>query len=246
MKKKGLQIIMICIVLIIMSIGVNKAKASNLQLSEITGTISMIEKVELPIKVACVGDSITYGYGLNNWEEENYPAVLSGLMGDGYQVENFGVSGRTVQSNGNYPYTATDAYKASIEFQSSILVFMMGSNDAKTINWKGTEAFEKELNSILDSYIQAKEIYLCTPASVFYSEKQLKTLKEYNIQPGNITEITEIVKRVADERGYCLIDINALTASYPEWFEVDGVHPNAEGAAAIAKEIEKNIKQDEE
>ena len=36
------------------------------------------------IRVACVGDSVTYGYGIRHRAKYNYPAVLQNLLGDGY------------------------------------------------------------------------------------------------------------------------------------------------------------------
>jgi len=38
------------------------------------------------IKVACVGDSITYGLGVSSWPENNYPVVLENLLGTEYHV----------------------------------------------------------------------------------------------------------------------------------------------------------------
>jgi hypothetical protein len=38
------------------------------------------------IKVACVGNSVTFGYGLANPAEEAYPAQLQKLLGEGYEV----------------------------------------------------------------------------------------------------------------------------------------------------------------
>ena len=57
------------------------------------------------------------------------------------------------------------------------------------------------------------------------------------IQPLIVDEIAQITREIAAERGYTLVDIHALTAQHPEWFAKDGVHPNNEGAAAIAQEI---------
>ncbi len=47
------------------------------------------------IKVACVGDSITAGYGLANPGTQSYPAQLQTILGGGYTVENYGASGAT-------------------------------------------------------------------------------------------------------------------------------------------------------
>ena len=40
------------------------------------------------IKVACVGDSVTYGYGISNWPKNNYPFILESFLGDEYTVNN--------------------------------------------------------------------------------------------------------------------------------------------------------------
>jgi len=48
------------------------------------------------IKVACVGDSITFGSGIADRDNASYPAQLQKLLGDGFEVKNFGVSGRTM------------------------------------------------------------------------------------------------------------------------------------------------------
>ena len=62
-------------------------------------------------------------------------------------------------------------------------------------------------------------------------------MTEHDIQPLIVDEIAEIIRTIASERGYTLIDIHALTAEYPEWFAKDGVHPSNEGAAAIARKV---------
>ena len=41
------------------------------------------------IKVACVGNSITYGIGVKDREHDSYPSQLQRMLGDSYQVGNF-------------------------------------------------------------------------------------------------------------------------------------------------------------
>src|SRR4051812_40315304 len=48
------------------------------------------------VRVACVGDSITFGSGIPDREHNAYPAQLANLLGDRYEVRNFGVSGATL------------------------------------------------------------------------------------------------------------------------------------------------------
>ena len=62
------------------------------------------------IRVACVGDSITYGAGIKNRERDNYPTVLGRLLGKKFQVRNFGVNGATLLKNGDKPYWKQKAF----------------------------------------------------------------------------------------------------------------------------------------
>ncbi|MBQ8450967.1 MAG: hypothetical protein IJY64_08680, partial [Bacteroidaceae bacterium] len=55
------------------------------------------EKTEI-IKVACVGNSVTFGYGHKNPAETSYPTRLQQMLGEGYEVRNFGHSGATLLS----------------------------------------------------------------------------------------------------------------------------------------------------
>ena len=192
------------------------------------------------IKVACIGDSITYGHGIKNWPKNNYPVVLQNLLGDGYHVNSYGVSGRAVQDNSDQPYTELPRYQEGLDYGADIVVFMMGTNDSKPENWHGADAFKAELLTLLDSYGDA-EIIICTPATAFFLDGKTEGPAEYDIQPLVVEEIAQIVRDVAAERGYTLVDIHELTASHPDWFAKDGVHPNNDGAAAIAQAINDKI-----
>ena len=57
---------------------------------------------EEPIKVACIGDSITQGVGADRGK--SYPDQLQALLGEKYKVGNFGVSARTLLQKGDNPY----------------------------------------------------------------------------------------------------------------------------------------------
>ncbi len=192
------------------------------------------------IKVACVGDSVTYGHSIKNWQRNNYPALLSKMLGEEYCVKNFGVSGSTVQPDGDQPYIATKAYTQSLSYEADILVFMMGSNDSKPENWKGEEAFLMEFNKLLEAYLQSEKkptVYLCTPPVAYFPEGVSEGLTNYDIQPQYVQTVNELVKTVAAERGITVIDINELTTDSRDLFGKDNVHPNNEGAEVIAKAV---------
>ena len=197
------------------------------------------------IKVACVGDSVTYGHSIKSWKNNNYPALLSQMLGEKYCVMNFGVSGSTVQPDGDQPYVATKAYGQSLAYEADILVFMMGSNDSKPENWKGEEAFLLQYNSLLESYLQAEKkpvVYLCTPPVAYFPEGVSEGLTNYDIQPQYVQTVNGLIKTVAEERSFTVIDINSLTTDRRDLFGKDNVHPNNDGARLIAEAVYAAVK----
>ena len=196
------------------------------------------------IKVALVGDSVTYGHSIKNWPKNNYPALLSDALGKSYCVKSYGVSGSTVQPDGDQPYNATKAYQWSHEFEADILVFMLGSNDSKPENWRGTEKFKEEYLKLLGTYTEVENppiVLLCTPPTAYFPEGVTEGLSSYDVQPKIIVEIAEIVKEVAKENNYALININDLTENRRELFGKDNVHPNNDGAKEISSVVYKFI-----
>ncbi|MBR7042997.1 MAG: sialate O-acetylesterase, partial [Prevotella sp.] len=72
---------------------------------------SLCASAKEKIRVACVGNSVTYGMGVENREQNAYPVVLQSLLGDQYDVQNFGHSGSTLLNRGHRPYTKVDEYR---------------------------------------------------------------------------------------------------------------------------------------
>lgn len=231
--KKALKILLIIVVILALVVA---GGFVYLYTNGMSGMSHTTEAKHDQIKIACVGDSITYGHGTTGWPGNNYPSQLQNLLGEGYHVNNYGVSSFAVQVNADRSYRTLEHYQQSLAFDADFVVFMMGSNDSKPINWVDAETYKADLVSLLDSYGDAR-ILLCTPASAFFLEGQTEGTTNHNIQPLVVEEIAEITRQVAAERNCPLVDIHALTSQHPEWFAKDGVHPNNDGAAAIAQAI---------
>lgn len=233
MLKKILRILLILFIILVIVIAVG---FGYLYTHGMSGIASTSEASEGQIKIACVGDSTTYGHGTTSWPKNTYPAALQNLLGNGYHVNNYGVSSFAVQVNADRSYRTLEHYQESLAYDADIVVFMMGSNDSKPENWVNAETFRADLESLLDTYGDA-EIYLCTPPAAFFLEGQTEGETNHSIQPLVVEEIAEITRQVATDRGCTLVDIHALTSQHPEWFAADGVHPSNEGAAAMAQEV---------
>ena len=92
-------------------------------------------RVGAQLRVACLGNSITYGTALPDPQTQCYPAVLQQLLGDGYKVENFGHAGAAVLIRGHHPYTQTQEYAAALAFRPDIAVIHLGVNDTDPRSW---------------------------------------------------------------------------------------------------------------
>ena len=109
-----------------------------------------------PVKIACVGNSITYGSGIKNQFQNSYPGLLSQLLGEGYDVRNFGISARVLLNKGDHPYMNEKAYQDALAFNPNIVVIKLGTNDSKSFNWKYKADFYHPFyrGQILQSYSQ--------------------------------------------------------------------------------------------
>lgn len=211
-----------------------------------SGWYNNTEPKEGQIKVACVGDSITYGHSVSGWKKNNYPAVLQRLLGDEYHVANFGVSGACVNKNGNKPYISRTIYEESIKYEADILVIMLGSNDSKPKNWTDMETFLNEYQELLDTYLEKEnspKVYIGICAKSYYVGGATSGPAKYNIQPDIVDQIATALKEKYEKEDVEIVDIHELTGRHPEWFEKDGIHPNSDGAKAIATEVAKMIMQ---
>ena len=201
------------------------------------------EASEGQIKVACVGDSITYGHGIKGWAKNNYPAQIQKILGDGYHVANFGHSGRTLSPDGDQPYNESEQYQLSLEYDADVVVIMLGTNDSKPENWTDALDFIAKYEKFINSFKENNEdveIILCTPAAAFFHKGESEGMTSYDIQPKIVQAIRNEIRAFALLNGYKCVDVYSLTENHSEWFR-DNVHPSKEGALAMAEEIAKKI-----
>lgn len=104
------------------------------------------------VRVACIGNSITFGAGIRNRSRDSYPSVLARMLGDSYWVKNFGVSARTMLNKGDHPYMNEPAYKNALAFNPNIVVIKLGTNDSKSFNWKYKADFMKDAQNMINCF----------------------------------------------------------------------------------------------
>ena len=106
-----------------------------------------------PVKIACVGNSITYGYTIENRERDSYPAQLQRMLGEGYTVGNFGKSGATLLNKGHRPYMKQEEFQKALAFAGDIVVIHLGINDTDPRNWPDyRDFFVRDYLALIDSF----------------------------------------------------------------------------------------------
>ena len=185
------------------------------------------------VRVACVGNSITYGSGLKDRHTDSYPMVLGRMLGEGYEVQNFGLGGRTLLRKGDRPYILENRFRDALAFNPDIVIIKLGTNDSKPHNRIHKDEFVADVEALVDSFLllpTQPQVLLCYPA------------KTYSNGLGGISDsviVADIIPRVreaAERKGLRVIDLHTATDGMPENFP-DNVHPNEQGAIAIAEAV---------
>ena len=155
------------------------------------------------VRVACIGNSITFGAGIRNRSRDSYPSVLARMLGDSYWVKNFGVSARTMLNKGDHPYMNEPAYKNALAFNPNIVVIKLGTNDSKSFNWKYKADFMKDAQTMIDAFKglpSQPKIYLCYPSKAY--------LTGDGINDDIISkEIIPMIKKLAKKNDLSVIDL---------------------------------------
>ncbi len=183
-----------------------------------------------PVRVACVGDSITQGFGVG--KGKSYPDQLQPLLGDKWKVVNFGVSGRTLLKKGNLPYWNEKAFHDAQNFNPNVVVIMLGANDTKPNNWIYQDQFYVDYKDLIETFKNLgshPHIFICRPTPV-------PEPGNYGINEANIQQEIAVIDRLASDEQVDLIDMHAALVNKPALLP-DRVHPNAAGALIMAQTV---------
>ncbi|SHJ37757.1 Lysophospholipase L1 [Arenibacter nanhaiticus] len=207
----------------------------------VLGLFLMVESswatLQEPVRIACVGNSITYGYKVANRERNSYPAQLQALLGTSYEVRNFGVSGRTLLQKGDLPYIETDAYANALEFNPDIVFIKLGTNDSKLQNREHLADFENDYTQLIHSFKEVNKdarIVLLLPVPAFTAD--ITGIWNEVIK----NKIVPLTQAVAYGTASEVIDLYQLFIDQPNLLP-DTVHPSSLGATVIANRLYETV-----
>lgn len=194
-----------------------------------------------PVRIACVGDSITWGYHVPHRLVNAYPVVLQKLVGQGYVVRGFGHSGATALKHPtwNVSYWKVAEFKQATQFSPNVVVLMLGTNDSNHGNLGVMRKnFSRDFAALIRHFQKLSthpKVFICLPPS---------------LGDGTITKAHQGVPKkgvapriVAVARKLHLPLINLLYAMGGQWklFNSDHIHPNIQGQRVLAQLVERGL-----
>ena len=198
-------------------------------------TLALASCAPKEVKVACVGDSITEGYGLSCQSKTGYPVVLDSILGENYSVQNCGRSATTLQKHGDFPYWICKEFSNVFALQPNIIIIKLGTNDTKPYNWNATR-FARDYQSLIDTFNtmgSKPEIFLCLPVPVFKTKSRINDSTVIN-------GVIPVIESVAKANKLPVIDLyHGLLnqgANFP-----DSIHPNEQAVKVMVKIIADEI-----
>jgi len=191
-------------------------------------------KQPIPIRVACVGNSVTYGTGITGRDSLSYPAQLQKMLGKSYAVGNFGYGGASLLKKGFKPYYKTTTFIDALSFRPDVAVIHLGLNDTDPRAWPNfKDEFIGDYLWLIDTlrHAGAKKVFIARMSPIFHGHRRFKAgTRDWYWQ------IQDAIEDVARISGAVLIDFNTPLKSRPDLMP-DQLHPVALGAEMLAEEV---------
>ncbi len=206
--------------------------------------LELSKKTSGKVKVACLGDEITYGSDSSSVETKSYPAQLQKLLDSRYgkkkfEVTNYGTSGESFvadfeRSNaGSMRYRNTDEYRKMRKDKPDVVILMLGTNDiAYLTDGNSCEEYKDAYVELINDIKKMKSsplVFVCTPITRYTNygtSIAMNVLRNATIQAAN------------EAKAY-VIDTYSITEEYfsSALYETDGKHPNDAGYKNLASVV---------
>ncbi|MCM8540695.1 MAG: GDSL-type esterase/lipase family protein [Lentisphaeraceae bacterium] len=194
------------------------------------------------IRIACIGDSITFGSGIND-RTLTYPSQLQKLLGPNYEVRNFGNPGRGIiksskRGNGMRGFIFQKEHKDALGFNPNIVICNLGINDIDACRAGKWSDFTPDYIELINAYKS-----LPTKPKIFIWTKLAPILEGHRCF--NWTEPFSMrlhLNDIVTQTDTFPIDIFSAMVGRPGLFSKDAIHPNATGAKVIADETFEVLK----
>ena len=204
------------------------------------------------VKIACVGDSVVYGFGIEG-DRERYvwTAVLERILnesaeaGVSYEVRNYGLNGQSVLPGIYVPagQRETPLYRQMMQWKPDGIFLHIGGNDSNPLKWdlRRFDAAYRELAEELVETAGRRQVCLFESTYALDEEGAAMTRSRGLDRDIVVNQVNPVIRKTAEELGTNLIDITTVFLNVPglngRWQDLfyDEVHPNAAGNEVIAE-----------
>ena len=200
------------------------------------------------IKIACIGDSVVYGYGVPEAREEKvWTTLLEKLLNGGaaeeaaqdmdnesepeseaaedtvFEVRNYGLNGQSVIAGAFVPYAQINSplYQEMTGWQPDAVFLHIGGNDSHRDIWDA-EKFAQDYETLVQDVISRcgrKHVCLMAPP-LARDEAGAQRMTKYGLQNDVIRdEINPVIRRTAEKLGTDIIDIAMMFIELPKMMD---------------------------
>ncbi len=210
--------------------------------------LSFLNAQENKVRIACIGNSITFGAHLDNPDKDCYPTQLGNMLSESCIVKNYGVSGRNMLKNGPKPIWKESKFKEAIQWAPDICIILLGTNDSRPDLWTdhGSEFLSNYL-SMIDTFKLINpytNFIIGIPPPIWEGHPYGgDTWGQKHNDSILVNYVIPLIEKVAKITDATLLDFHSPFIDKAEFFP-DHLHPNPTGAKIIATMvfnlIEKN------
>lgn len=200
-------------------------------------------------RVACLGDSITFGARIADREHASYPARLQ-ARAPAREVRNFGVGGATLLRRADRPFAGTKPWRAALAWAPDVAIVMLGTNDTcqneRRQNWQLEGDLEQDAQHMVDELLRANprmRVLLATPPNMVTDQRGLDAARVADLEARapRLARIAAALHQVAAAPGD-RVDFVDMRRTLLSRDVVDGVHPNPFGADRIAQRLHEALR----
>ena len=192
------------------------------------------------LRIACIGNSITFGARLDKPDIESYPAVLAEMLKTNnylnYEIKNFGIGGATILRFGTPNlWPLIDSLD---NFKPDIVIIKAGTNETvgkPRLNWEHIGEFEKDYSDYIAEIRKVNpncKIVICSPLDMVIQTDGLspERITDLSGRRPRIWELRKRIKKIAKSEQVSFLDLTKPFEGKANLMtKKDGVHPNKDG-----------------
>jgi acyl-CoA thioesterase-1 len=192
------------------------------------------------LRIACIGNSITFGARLDKPDIESYPAVLAEMLKTNnylnYEIKNFGIGGATILRFGTPNlWPLIDSLD---NFKPDIVIIKAGTNETvgkPRLNWEHIGEFEKDYSDYIAEIRKVNpncKIIICSPLDMVIQTDGLspERITDLSGRRPRIWELRKRIKKIAKSEQVSFLDLTKPFEGKANLMtKKDGVHPNKDG-----------------